>query len=87
MWQQPIYDRTKADVSAGADKCYINAALLNRLEGKARRAIPARRGLLAILARLAPRVILARRVSAVSRGRKARRGLLERTAYRLMMRR
>lgn len=32
MWQQPIYDRTKADVSAGADKCYINAALLNRLE-------------------------------------------------------
>ena len=33
MWQQPIYDRTKADVSAGADKCYINAALLNRLEG------------------------------------------------------
>lgn len=41
----------------------------------------------ALLARLAPRVILARRVSAVSRGRKARRGLLERTAYRLMMRR
>ena len=33
MWQQPIYDRTKADVSAGADKCYINAALLNRIEG------------------------------------------------------
>ena len=33
MWQQPIYDRTKADVSAGADKCYVNAALLNRLEG------------------------------------------------------
>ena len=33
MWQQPIYDRTKADVSAGSDKCYINAALLNRLEG------------------------------------------------------
>lgn len=33
MWQQPIYDRTKADVSTGADKCYINAALLNRLEG------------------------------------------------------
>lgn len=57
---------------------------------KARRAIPARRGLLAKLARLAPRVILARRVSAVSRGRRerlARRGLPERTAYRLMMRR
>ena len=33
MWQQPIYDRTKADVSTDADKCYINAALLNRLEG------------------------------------------------------
>lgn len=57
---------------------------------KARRAIPARRGLLAKLARLAPRVILARRVSAVSRGcraRLARRGLPERTACRLMMRR
>lgn len=57
---------------------------------KARRAIPARRGLLAKLARLAPRAILARRVSAVSRGhreRLARRGLPERTAYRLMMRR
>lgn len=57
---------------------------------KARRAIPASRGLLAKLARLAPRVILARRVSAVSRGRRerlARRGLPERTAYRLMMRR
>lgn len=46
------------------------------------------RGLLAKLARLAPRVILARRVSVVSRGRRerlARRGLPERTAYRLMM--
>lgn len=43
-----------------------------------------------VLAGLAPRVILARRVSAVSRGRRerlARRGLPERTAYRLMMRR
>lgn len=33
MWQSPVYDRTAADVAAGADKCYINAALLNRLEG------------------------------------------------------
>lgn len=33
MWHTPVYDRTAADVAAGADKCYINAALLNRLEG------------------------------------------------------
>lgn len=33
MWRTPVYDRTAADVAAGADKCYVNAALLNRLEG------------------------------------------------------
>ena len=33
MWRTPVYDRTAADVAAGADKCYMDAALLNRLEG------------------------------------------------------
>lgn len=32
MWRTPIYDRTEADVQAGADKCYVSAALLNRIE-------------------------------------------------------
>lgn len=32
-WQEPVYDRTAADVEAGVDKCYVNAALLNRIEG------------------------------------------------------
>lgn len=25
MWQTPVYDRTAADVAAGAEKCYITA--------------------------------------------------------------
>lgn len=33
MWQTPVYDRTAADVAAGAEKCYITAELLNRIEG------------------------------------------------------
>ena len=32
-WETPVFDRTAADVAAGADKCYISAALLNRIEG------------------------------------------------------
>lgn len=32
-WQEPVFDRTAADVAAGADKCYISAELLNRIEG------------------------------------------------------
>ncbi len=32
-WQEPIFDRTAADVAAGADKCYISSQLLNRIEG------------------------------------------------------
>lgn len=32
-WQQPVYDRTAADVASRASKCFINAALLNRIEG------------------------------------------------------
>lgn len=32
-WQDPVFDRTAADVAAGADKCYISAELLNRIEG------------------------------------------------------
>lgn len=32
MWRTPVYDRTEADVQAGADKCYVSAALLNRIE-------------------------------------------------------
>lgn len=32
MWRTPIYDRTAADVAAGAEKCYISPALLNRIE-------------------------------------------------------
>lgn len=33
MWQIPIYDRTAANVAEGADKCYMNAETLNRIEG------------------------------------------------------
>ena len=33
MWQTPVYDRTAADVAAGAEKCNITAELLNRIEG------------------------------------------------------
>lgn len=32
-WQNPVFDRTAADVAAGADKCYFSAAMLNRIEG------------------------------------------------------
>ena len=32
MWQIPIYDRTAANVAEGADKCYLNAETLNRIE-------------------------------------------------------
>lgn len=32
MWQIPIYDRTAANVTEGADKCYLNAETLNRIE-------------------------------------------------------
>lgn len=32
-WKEPVFDRTAADVAAGADKCYISAELLNRIEG------------------------------------------------------
>lgn len=33
MWRTPIFDRTAQDVQAGADKCYVDAELLNRIEG------------------------------------------------------
>lgn len=32
-WETPVFDRTAADVAAGAEKCYISAELLNRIEG------------------------------------------------------
>ena len=32
-WIAPIYDRTAADVTAGAEKCYFSAEALNRIEG------------------------------------------------------
>lgn len=32
-WQTPVFDRTALDVQNKADKCYIDAALLNRIEG------------------------------------------------------
>ncbi len=32
-WQNPVFDRTAADVAAGADKCYFSPELLNRIEG------------------------------------------------------
>lgn len=32
-WLAPIYDRTAADVAAGAEKCYFSAEALNRIEG------------------------------------------------------
>lgn len=32
-WIAPIYDRTAADVTAGAEKCYFSAQALNRIEG------------------------------------------------------
>lgn len=32
-WIAPIYDRTAADVAAGAEKCYFSANALNRIEG------------------------------------------------------
>lgn len=35
-WQSPVFDRTAADVAAGAEKCYFSPALLNRIEGNTR---------------------------------------------------
>lgn len=32
-WIAPVYDRTAADVTAGAEKCYFSAETLNRIEG------------------------------------------------------
>lgn len=32
-WIAPIYDRTAADVAAGAEKCYFSGNALNRIEG------------------------------------------------------
>lgn len=32
-WIAPVYDRTAADVAAGAEKCYFGAETLNRIEG------------------------------------------------------
>ena len=32
-WIAPIYDRTAADVAAGAEKCYFSADARNRIEG------------------------------------------------------
>lgn len=32
-WQEPVFDRTAADLAAGADKCFFSPALLNRIEG------------------------------------------------------
>ena len=32
-WIGPVYDRTAADVAAGAEKCYFSAETLNRIEG------------------------------------------------------
>lgn len=32
-WIAPVYDRTAADVAAGAEKCYFSAQALNRIEG------------------------------------------------------
>ena len=32
-WIAPVYDRTAADVAAGAEKCYFSAEALNRIEG------------------------------------------------------
>lgn len=32
-WVTPVYDRTAADVAAGAEKCYFSASSLNRIEG------------------------------------------------------
>ena len=43
MWQTPVYDRTAADVAAGAEKCYITAELLNRIEGNTAHAASGRR--------------------------------------------
>lgn len=33
QWITPVYDRTAADVAAGAEKCYFSAQALNRIEG------------------------------------------------------
>ncbi len=35
-WQTPVFDRTAADVAAGAEKCYFSPELLNRIEGNTR---------------------------------------------------
>ena len=32
-WIAPVYNRTAADVAAGAEKCYFSAEALNRIEG------------------------------------------------------
>lgn len=32
-WIAPVYDRTAADVAAGAEKCYFSAEALTRIEG------------------------------------------------------
>jgi len=33
VWRTPIFDRTEADVAAGAEKCYFSTTSLNRIEG------------------------------------------------------
>ena len=33
QWTAPVYDRTAADVAAGAEKCCFSAEALNRIEG------------------------------------------------------
>lgn len=35
-WVAPVYDRTAADVAAGAEKCWFSAEALNRIEGNIR---------------------------------------------------
>ncbi len=35
-WQTPVFDRTAADVAAGAEKCYFSPELLSRIEGNTR---------------------------------------------------
>lgn len=32
-WVAPVFDRTAADVAAGAEKCYFSAETLGRIEG------------------------------------------------------
>lgn len=35
-WQTPVFDRTAAEVAAGAEKCCFSPGLLNRIEGNTR---------------------------------------------------